>query len=160
MSSEPIDEVAARRGRRHGSVGERAALTRWWEFICTDLVDYAELRDRPDLDGTSRLSVFLKHGEIHPRTLLADLATLSPDAPGLEAFVTELAWREFHRDVLWHRPDSAWTDLTPALSAMPFDRGGATDELVEAWHEGRTGFPFVDAIEFETIMTTPATQAA
>lgn len=65
--------------------------------------------------------------------------------PGLEAFVTELAWREFHGDVLWHRPDSAWTDLTPALSAMPFDRGGATDELVEAWREGRTGFPFVDA---------------
>ena len=122
--------------------GESAARVRWEEFLRDGVADYGERRDRPDLDGTSRLSAALKFGEVHPRTLLAELGR-SPAAgsPGATTFVTELAWREFYADVLWHHPASAWSDLRP-MAGMVYDEPG---EGFEAWRAGRTGFPFVDA---------------
>jgi deoxyribodipyrimidine photo-lyase len=126
------------------TAGETAARSRWAAFLADDLERYGAERDRPDLDTTSRMSVHLKYGEIHPRTMLADLAD-HEGTDGAERYVTELCWREFYADVLWHEPRSAWHDLTPALRGMDYDEGPRTDELVEAWRRGRTGFPFVDA---------------
>ncbi len=53
--------------------GETAARRRWQAYVDDGLADYDDARDRPDLDATSRMSVHLKWGEIHPRTMLADL---------------------------------------------------------------------------------------
>ncbi|MEZ0579062.1 deoxyribodipyrimidine photo-lyase [Nocardioides sp. MH1] len=141
-----LDERLVERGRSFGPVGEVAALERWQEFLDDGLHDYAEARDRPDLDGTSRLSVHLKHGEIHPRTLLADLRRgRRGQSDGARSFMDEIAWREFYADVLWHSPQSAWGDLRGELSDMRYDSGRSVEELVDAWREGRTGFPVVDA---------------
>ena len=129
-----------------GDAGEAAALARWRAFLEDDLENYGQRRDRPDLDTTSRLSAPLKYGAIHPRTILTDLAAHpAADGEGARRFVTELAWREFYADVLWHQPRSAWRDLRDALAGMPYDRGPEVDDLVEVWRRGRTGFPFVDA---------------
>jgi deoxyribodipyrimidine photo-lyase len=148
VASEGFEDALLERGRSFGPVGEDAALARWREFVDGGLEEYDARRDRPDLDGTSRLSVHLKHGEIHPRTLLADLNGTKDGrsgAKGARTFVTELAWREFYADVLWHRPDSAWRDLRDGLAGMHYDDGPGVTELVEAWRQGRTGYPFVDA---------------
>lgn len=123
--------------------GESAALERWNEFLDDDLPSYAAERDRPDLSSTSRMSIHLKYGEIHPRTLLADLALRRDEHSGsVERFVTELAWRDFYADVLWHDPRSAWRDWNPALRGLRYDEPG---EQYEAWRTGHTGYPFVDA---------------
>ena len=139
---EPTDE-----GPQEGA-GESVAYEKWSRFLTEDLEGYADERNRPDLDTTSRMSVHLKYGEIHPRTMLADL--VDHDLWGtddVDRFVTELCWREFYADVLWHRPDSAWGDWSDSLSGMeyadPEDPDVAAD--VDAWREGRTGFPIVDA---------------
>ncbi len=117
--------------------GEEAALARWREFL--DVVgDYKEDRNRPDLDGTSRLSPYLKYGVVHPRTLLADLAPMR--SKGAEHYVSELAWREFYGDVLARNPESAWSDLKPL--GIDYD---SSDSDFAAWREGRTGYPVVDA---------------
>ncbi len=128
-------------GGADAAAGEAAARARWAAFVEHDLDRYGAECNRPDLDTTSRMSVHLKYGEIHPRTMLADLATRGH----AERYVTELCWREFYADVLWHEPHSAWRDLNPGLRRMHYDEGRQTDELVEAWRQGRTGFPFVDA---------------
>ncbi|MDO5740755.1 MAG: deoxyribodipyrimidine photo-lyase [Ornithinimicrobium sp.] len=120
--------------------GERAALKRWRAFRKDGLHDYHKGRDRPDLDGTSQLSTYLKVGAVHPRTLLADLD--DETAPGVRSFVTELAWREFYADVLARRPDSAWHDLRPQLAGLRYDQ---PLDAIEAWQQGRTGYPIVDA---------------
>lgn len=130
-------------------VSEAAALQRWQEFLADGLTGYATDRDRPDLDATSRLSADLHFGTIHPRTLLQDLAALPPavrDGEDAQRFRTELCWREFYADVLWHRPRSAWQDLTAALAGMTWDDlAGDAATAFDAWRAGRTGYPFVDA---------------
>ena len=57
-------------------------------------------------------------------------------------FADELGWREFYADVLWHRPESAWHDLREELAGMAYDDPG---DAFDAWREGRTGYPIVDA---------------
>ena len=97
-------------------------------------------RDKPGVDGTSRMSVHLKWGEIHPRTMLAALAPMR--TAGAATYRKELAWREFYADVLFHQPRTAREYLRPEFARMAYDPPG--DQLV-SWQEGRTGFPVVDA---------------
>lgn len=117
--------------------GERAASERWEAFRATGLAEYDELRNRPDLDGTSVLSHHLKYGEIHPRTILADLNDRD------DGFRREICWREFYADVLHQSPSSTTTSLDDRFDAIM--RWVEDDELFNAWALGRTGYPFVDA---------------
>ncbi len=120
--------------------GEAAALERWAGFVGGRAHAYGENRDRPGVvDGTSGMSVYLKYGCLHPRTMLADLGDEEHKLAG------EVLWRDFYADVLWHAPSSAREDLTPALSGMAYDDGPEADRRFEAWAAGRTGFPIVDA---------------
>jgi deoxyribodipyrimidine photo-lyase len=113
--------------------GEAAALE---HLDHVDLRRYPDDRDRPDLDGTTRLSPYLKYGCLHPRQVLARLGKQD------EKLRKELAWRDFLADVLWHRPEAARTSIRTPPRA---DHGKDADERFAAWAEGRTGFPLVDA---------------
>ncbi len=117
------------------TAGEDAAWRRWRDFRDDALASYSSERNRPDHDGTSRLSPYLHLGVLHPRSLLSDIDTRS-------TWANEIAWREFYADVLWHEPSSAWSDLKPALQGMAYDE---PEDAVEAWRTGTTGFPIVDA---------------
>ncbi len=120
--------------------GESAAAARLAEFV-ERASDYAQTRDRLDLDGTSRLSPYLKFGVLHPRQVLAALGR----DEGAQRFRTEVAWRDFYADVLWHQPDSWWRPLIPADREVAYDEGSEADARFEAWASGRTGYPVVDA---------------
>ncbi|WP_066461566.1 cryptochrome/photolyase family protein [Sanguibacter suarezii] len=139
----PDDPTAGNDGSETAdAAGEQAALARWQEFL--ERVDsYDSDRDRPDLDLTSRLSTALKWGEIHPRTLLADLA----ERPGVGAasYRSELAWREFHADVLFHAPSAARSSLRPVLPDDSWTPEPLAQEWFTRWAQGRTGYPMVDA---------------
>ena len=121
--------------------GETAALERWAHYRASGLSAYAKTRNAPGADGTSGMSAYLKYGCIHPRTMLADLG----DDEAAAKLRGELAWRDFHADVLWHRPASAREELVPAMAALEYDEGRLADERFEAWAAGSTGYPIVDA---------------
>lgn len=143
IDSEPLPAEPDLGSMRLPAAGEVAALARWQEFVDNGLDGYDERRDQPGVDGTSGLSAHLKFGEIHPRTLLAGLARLTRHRPGaVDAFRSELCWREFYADVLWHQPTSAREYLRPEYARMRYEPPGAG---FEAWCQGRTGFPVVDA---------------
>jgi len=119
--------------------GEAAALRRWEDFL--ERVDgYDDDRDKPGVNGTSHMSPHLKWGEIHPRTMLASLARKR--SAGAATYRKELGWREFYADVLFQKPETARDYLRPEYARMPYDEPGAQ---LEAWQQGRTGFPIVDA---------------
>ncbi len=128
-------------GMRLPAAGEHAARRRWQEYRDDGLEHYDALRDRPDLEATSRLSVHLRWGELHPRTLLADLG----ESAAHRRFTAELGWREFYADVLYRQPESAHRNLDPAFDRMVHDSGPAAESAMRAWAEGRTGYPLVDA---------------
>ena len=118
--------------------GETAARKQWAKFVNSGLDDYADDRDRPDLDASSRMSAHLKFGTIHPRTMAADLGR----GKGAQAYLRELAFRDFYAAVLYEWPDSAWWNWNRGFDAIQVDEDRA---LFEAWKAGRTGFPIVDA---------------
>jgi deoxyribodipyrimidine photo-lyase len=124
--------------------GEHAARDRLRAFL-PSVTGYGDNRNQPGLDATSRLSPYLKYGCIHPRTILAELA--GARGAGVSTFENELAWRDFYADVLWQHPDSARADLTAALSGMDYADAHSGDGAnhFEAWKQGRTGYPIVDA---------------
>jgi deoxyribodipyrimidine photo-lyase len=121
--------------------GEAFALRTFRRFQKRALADYAENRNRPDLSGTSHLSHALAHGEIHPRTLLAELG----DAPGHEVFRKEIAWREFYADVLYRNPHTLDDYFEPRFANMRYADPVTERDRLDAWKSGNTGYPIVDA---------------
>jgi deoxyribodipyrimidine photo-lyase len=121
--------------------GETAARKQWETFTEGGLDDYADVRDRPDLDGTSRMSAHLKFGAIHPRTMAADLGR----GKGAQAYLRELAFRDFYAAVLYEWPESARWNWNRAFDKIEVDDDRHAEHMFEAWKAGRTGFPIVDA---------------
>ncbi|WP_422748294.1 cryptochrome/photolyase family protein [Mycobacterium sp. WMMD1722] len=121
--------------------GEGAALEQWRRFVADDLSGYADDRNRPDLDVTSRMSAHLKFGTIHPRTMVPDLGR----DQGSQAYLRELAFRDFYASVLNEWPHSVWWNWNRGFDAIKVDEDAKAEKLFTAWKEGRTGFPIVDA---------------
>lgn len=124
------------------AAGEAAASKQWKEFL-DEVSAYDDERNRPDLDSTSRMSVHLKYGTIHPRTMLADLGKLRSE--GAASYRRQICWRDFYADILFQRPDSARENYVKKFDAIELDSGKHADELFDAWCKGETGFPIVDA---------------
>lgn len=124
------------------AAGGAAAHEQWKSFVDNGLQRYAEERNRPDLHGTSRMSAHLKFGAIHPRTLVADL---NLRGAGAQAYLRELAFRDFYADVLHHWPASVWRNWNSQFDGIQTDSGADAERRFEAWKAGQTGFPFVDA---------------
>jgi deoxyribodipyrimidine photo-lyase len=118
--------------------GEKFAARTLERFLGSRIVGYDENRNRPDLGGTSHLSHALAHGEIHPRTILQKL----PEGKDAEIFKKEIAWREFYADVLWSNPETLTEYLDPKFARMRYDLDPVK---FDAWCQGRTGYPMVDA---------------
>lgn len=128
--------------------GEDAAVQRLERFAEQQLADYHDLRDRPALDGTSRLSPYLTVGAVSVRQCLRaalgeNRDRLQRGGRGGDTWISELAWREFYRHVMVGFPrvsmDRAFLTETETLDWREDESG------LEAWREGRTGFPIVDA---------------
>jgi deoxyribodipyrimidine photo-lyase len=98
--------------------------------------NYDKTRDIPSLPGTSRLSVHLRFGTISIRKLAEMSSRLNP------VFLNELVWRDFYMMILWHFPHVAERSFKPAYDHIAWKN---REDHFEAWCEGRTGYPIVDA---------------
>lgn len=103
---------------------------------------YNETRNDPGLSGTSGLSPHLRFGTIHPRQLLAEFAG---HGDGRRVFISEITWREFYADVLFHQPRSVWENLQQQMDFLDVDRDDRAVERFQMWARGETGYPLVDA---------------
>ena len=126
--------------------GERAARDRLKIFADGDLLQYGSRRNFPAADSTSRLSPHLRLGTLSPRTVLAAVeqgAAKHPEArQDGDIFTNELIWRDFYRQILWHYPHVAGASFKEDYNDLKWEND---DRLFQAWREGRTGFPVVDA---------------
>ncbi len=132
--------------------GEREAQRRLRQFTQSPnqkIAQYHETRNRLDLDGTSALSPYIRFGMISLRQAVEvalnveqeNRATGQPEN-GPATWLNELIWREFYISILYHFPHVATRAFNPALQNIPWRNDEAE---FEAWKEGRTGVPVVDA---------------
>ena len=105
---------------------------------------YRTSRDAPSVEGTSRLSVHLRFGTVSIRGLVAfaHARSLRPRGEGALTWLSELVWREFFAQVLWHHPRVVQHAFNPRYESLRFPNSRAR---FEAWCEGATGYPIVDA---------------
>ncbi|MFO1253979.1 MAG: deoxyribodipyrimidine photo-lyase, partial [Inhella sp.] len=124
--------------------GARQAQQQVVEFISERLHAYAERRDFPAQKGPSYLSPALRFGLVSVREL-ARAAWARQDEPGAATFLSELIWRDFYHQVLHHHPGVVDGPLKPEYAAVQWEQGPQADAHFQAWCEGRTGYPLVDA---------------
>src|SRR5687768_4743772 len=120
--------------------GERAGRERMRAWLRDGIRDYAKLHDRLE-GGTSELSPYLHLGCISPRELEQRAREAGP-GEGPAEFVRQLCWRDFYAHVLLANPSNARHAYRREMDALDWEDD---DDAFEAWCEGRTGFPVVDA---------------
>jgi deoxyribodipyrimidine photo-lyase len=107
--------------------GELAGQRRLEAFLATGIEGYSGGRDRLDRDSTSRLSPYLRFGEVSPRQVWHAARFAAAEHPALSAdidkFLSELGWLEFCQHLLFDAPDLAIRNLRPSFDAS---RGGTT----------------------------------
>src|SRR6185369_15750801 len=118
-----------------GEAGAQATLAR---FVAQSAEAYGDLRDRPDIDGTSRLSPHLAWGEISVHDIWRQVTAQAGD--GSMGFLRELGWRDFNMHLLYHFPDLPQQPWTASFKRFPFVK---SPEALKAWQRGRTGYPLV-----------------
>jgi deoxyribodipyrimidine photo-lyase len=122
--------------------GEQAARERLRRFLKGPASEYHQLRDRLDLPGTSRLSADLKFGTISVRQVWNVVTRALDRTKGAQSFLNELVWREFTHSTLWDRPELLEQPFRKQFVGFPWEDDHT---LWDAWVEGKTGYPVVDA---------------
>ncbi len=130
----------------HWQPGEEGAKKRLRRFA-SRAIQYSEQRDRPDLEGVSRLSGHLHFGEISPLQIYHVLQRRRNKADNvgmksIDVYLSEIGWREFAYHLLYHFPHTTDRALRAPFRKFPW-RNNA--KHLKAWRQGRTGYPVVDA---------------
>ncbi|MDH4843143.1 deoxyribodipyrimidine photo-lyase [Pseudomonas sp. BN505] len=141
-------ETPTRALREYWPAGEAEAQGRLSRFLDEAIDDYQLQRDLPAKPGTSQLSTYLAAGVISPRqclhgALASNRGEFDSGSTGVQTWINELLWREFYKHVLSGYPQvSRHRAFRAQTEALPW-RDAPAD--LEAWEQGRTGFPIIDA---------------
>ena len=129
-------------------IGEASALDRVNDFLDNKAVDYSKNRNDPILNGTSRISPYLALGIISSkRCILEGLKKnnfeLSSGNIGITKWIDEIVWREFYRNITYSFPKVSkgqpFQDYTKNIEWI------FNEDHLNAWKQGNTGFPLIDA---------------
>lgn len=131
---------------KHWTISEDGANKRLNDFLDDGLNNYKKGRDHPADQNTSRLSPYLHYGQISPNTAWY-AAKERGEREGWDKdmghFLSELGWREFSYNLLYHFPKITWENLNEKFNDFPWNAQESDD--LEAWRRGKTGYPIVDA---------------
>jgi len=109
---------------------------------------YQRTRDFPALKGPSYLSTHLRFGTVSIRELAAlahQASSRDPADTGAATWLSELIWRDFYMQILANHPGVVTNSFKPEYDAIEWEQGPQAEALFQAWCEGRTGYPLVDA---------------
>lgn len=128
--------------------GEKVGRKQLQQFVQEQLGSYKQTRDTLAVDGTSRLSPYLRFGMISPRE--AAVLALETKAKarektaqqGAQTWLQELIWRDFYMHILHHFPHVRRESFRPEYTDMPWHND---EQEFAAWCAGQTGYPLVDA---------------
>ena len=130
------------------NAGEYEASQRLFQFTQDKIYNYKEERDRMDLDGTSTLSPYLRFGMLSINQALFAIPKIqnrnlsNSQEQGVATWFNELIWREFYQNILYHFPNVKQEAFNPKYRNIEWLNSA---EHLNAWKNGQTGFPIVDA---------------
>ena len=121
---------------------EKEAKKYLQELINNRIEDYGDARDIPGVNGTSKLSPFLKFGQIHVETIWKKCQDIKVKKIGYRKYINELGWREFSHSLINYFPQMLKGNLRKDFDNFPWVKN---DKFLKAWKAGMTGYPIVDA---------------
>ena len=127
---------------KYWTPGEKAAQDQLSQYLKTNIDIYKEARDRPDLDQTSKLSPYLRFGEISPRTIVLNILKSKKLSASVLTYLSEIGWREFSYSLLYYSKNLASVPINMKFQKFPWRKSSKDLEL---WKKGKTGIPLVDA---------------
>ena len=111
-------------------------------FIQNKIKDYGTSRDIPSIEGTSKLSPYIKHGQIHVETIWKKCNEIKSKSIGYRKYINELGWREFSHSLINYFPEMLKGNLRKEFDKFPWVKN---EKQLIAWKKGLTGYPIVDA---------------
>ena len=127
---------------KYWTPGEKAAQEQLSQYLKTNIDIYKEARDRPDLDQTSKLSPYLRFGEISPRTIVLNILKSKKLSASVLTYLSEIGWREFSYTLLYYSKNLASVPINMKFQKFPWRKSSKDLDL---WKKGKTGIPLVDA---------------
>ncbi len=129
---------------KYWNIGESFASKLMNDFFSIGIQDYSEGRNFPIRKNVSRLSPYLHWGQISPHTLWYEVSNIEQEVgeKNAEIFKSELGWREFFYNLLYHFPKIQKFNLQTKFDKFPWENNNS---FFDAWKKGQTGFPIVDA---------------
>ena len=124
------------------SPSEEQALKELKNFIKNRVVDYSESRNFPNIIGTSKLSPFIKFGQLHVETIWTECINSRNKTIGTTKFLAEIGWREFNHTLINHFPHMIKSNYSKKFDKFPWEKN---NKFLTAWKKGLTGYPIVDA---------------
>jgi len=121
---------------------EETASKELKNFIYDRLENYSEGRNLPNKIGTSKLSPFIKFGQIHVQTIWDECVKKKPKTIGTSKFLAEIGWREFNHSLINHFPHMLKKNYSQKFDKFPWEKNL---KFLSAWKKGLTGYPIVDA---------------
>tara|TARA_Y100000590_G_scaffold436212_1_gene556519 strand:- start:7659 stop:9077 length:1419 start_codon:yes stop_codon:yes gene_type:complete len=112
------------------------------KLIKDKIENYGEFRDYPSIDGTSKLSPYLKHGQIHVEKIWQQCQDIKSKGIGYRKYINELGWREFSHSLINYFPEMLKGNLRKEFDNFPWVKN---NKHLELWKKGMTGYPIVDA---------------
>ena len=119
---------------------EEIALKELRNFIRDRINSYSDGRNFPNILGTSKLSPFIKHGQIHVETIWNEC--IKTKTIGTSKFLAEIGWREFNHTLINHFPHMTKNNYSKKFDKFPWEKNV---KFLTAWKKGMTGYPIVDA---------------
>ena len=112
------------------------------ELIDNKIKDYGTTRDIPSVEGTSKLSPYIKHGQIHVANIWRKCSEIKSKGIGYRKYINELGWREFSHSLINYFPEFLKGNYRKDFDKFPWIKN---DKHLKAWKTGMTGYPIVDA---------------
>ena len=112
------------------------------KLISDKISSYDVTRDYPSIEGTSKISPFLKHGQVHVETIWNECQSIKNKKIGFRKYINELGWREFSHNLINCFPQMLKGNLRKEFNKFPWVNN---KQNLIAWKKGLTGYPIVDA---------------
>jgi deoxyribodipyrimidine photo-lyase len=112
------------------------------DLIKNKINNYGTNRDIPSVEGTSKLSPYIKHGQIHVEKIYKECSSVKPKNINIQKYINELGWREFSHSLINYFPEMLKGNLRKEFDKFPWVKN---EKHLKAWKNGMTGYPIVDA---------------